>query len=181
LSARVSSCLAILAMLAGCASTCPNLPGGPRYCLQGTAAVPPHVALQDIRIRRGDLDERVIAQLEVDAEGMRLAGLTPMGQRVLEATFDNRTAWAESLAGDRLDARALLALVQLATWPADVVRAGLGDGCILQETPVRRRLLREGRLILDVVRTGEPPIYRRIEISLPDVGMTVTVREIKDE
>lgn len=170
-------------MLAGCASDprCPNLPAGPRYCLQNTAAVAPHVALQDIRIRRGDLDERLIAQLEVDAEGMRLAGLTPMGQRVLEASFDNREARAESLAGDRVDARALLSLVQLATWPAESVRAGLGDDCILAETPAMRRLQRDGRTIMAVARTGEPPNYQRLEITLPDAGMTVTVEAIKEE
>ncbi|HNB42579.1 MAG TPA: DUF3261 domain-containing protein [Burkholderiaceae bacterium] len=183
MSARVSSCLAILALLAGCASDprCPPLPGGPRYCLQGTAAVAPHVALQDIRIRRGELDERLIAQLEVDAAGMHLAGLTPMGQRILEAHFDNKTASASSLAGDRLDARALLSLVQLATWPAESVRAGLGDDCILAETPALRHLLRDGRPIMDVVRTGEPPEYQRLEISLPEAGMTVTVQAIKEE
>jgi len=171
----------VLALLAGCAGDplCPSLPGGPRYCLQATAAVAPHVALQDIRIRRGELDERLIVQLEVDKAGMRLAGLTPMGQRVLEAQFDNKTASASSLAGDRLDARALLSLVQLATWPAEAVRAGLGDDCILVETPAQRLLLRDGRPIMAVARTGEPPDYQRLEISLPEAGMTVTVQAIK--
>lgn len=183
MSVRVSSFLFLGLLLAGCASDprCPDLPTGPRFCLQSTAAVTPHATLQDIRIRRGELDERLIAQLEVDAAGMHLAGLTPMGQRILEAHFDNRTATASSLAGDHLDARALLSLVQLATWPAESVRAGLGDDCILVETPALRRLLRDGIAIMDVARTGEPPDYQTLEISLPDAGMTVTVQAIKEE
>ena len=185
MSVRVSSSLALLALLAllaGCAGDplCPPLPAGPRYCLQSTTAVAPHFALQDIRIRRGEMDERLIAQLEVDAAGMRLGGLTPMGQRVLEAQFDNRTATASSLAGDRFDARALLSLVQLAAWPAESVRAGLGEDCILEETPALRRLLLDGKAIMDVARTGEPPNYQRLEISLPDAGMSVTVQAIKE-
>lgn len=103
----VTLCLA----LAGCAASprCPPLPGGPDYCLQDSGAVPAFNALHDIRLRRQGFDERLIAQLEVDADGMRLAGLTPMGQRVLEARFDNVAATASSLADGRLDARAALA------------------------------------------------------------------------
>ncbi len=174
--------LVSLALLAGCASDprCPDIPGGPRYCLQASSAVAPYVALQDIRIRRGDLDERLIAQLEVDAAGMHLAGLTPMGQRVLEAHFDNRVATAGSLAGDRFDARALLSLVQIAVWPADSVRAGLGEDWQLDDAPARRRLLRDGTSILEVDRVGEPPRYQLLNIHLPDAGLSLTVRAIDE-
>ncbi len=181
MSVRASEFL-ILALLAGCASPrCPDLPGGPRYCLQDTTAVAPYSALQDIRIRRGDLDERLIGQLEVDAAGMRLAGLTPMGQRVLEAQFDNKEATASSLAGDRFDARALLSLVQLAVWPAASVRAGLGHDWELEDTPALRRLLRDGNSVMEVERQGEPPQYQYLDIRLPDAGLSLTVRAIKEE
>ena len=185
MSVRVSEILAVIvtAALSGCADDprCPDLPGGPRYCLQATTAVAPYRALQDIRIRRGDLDERLIAQLEVDATGMHLAGLTPMGQRLLEAHFDNKEATASSLAGDRFDARALLSLVQLAVWPAESVRAGLGEDWQVEETPALRRLLREGELILEVARSGEPPRYQRLDIRLPGAGLSLTVQAIKDD
>ncbi len=180
---KIELTLLLLIALTGCASDprCPDIPGGPGYCLQATSAVAPYVALQDIRIQRGDLDERLIAQLEVDAEGMHLAGLTPMGQRVLEAHFDNREATASSLAGDRIDARALLSLVQIAVWPAASVRAGLGEDWELLETPALRRLLRDGASILEVARIGEPPAYRQLDIHLPDAGLSLTVRAIKEE
>ncbi len=185
MSVRISEILTLIvtAALAGCAGNprCPDLPGGPRYCLQTSTAVTPFSALQDIRIQRGELDERLIAQLEVDAAGMHLAGLTPMGQRVLEAHFDNQEATAESLAGARFDARALLSLVQLAVWPADSVRVGLAEDWELEEAPALRRLLREGVAILEVVREGEPPRYRHLDIRLPGAGLSLTVQEIKDD
>lgn len=180
---KIELILLLLIALAGCAGNprCPDIPGGPGYCLQATSAVAPYVALQDIRIQRGDLDERLIAQLEVDAEGMHLAGLTPMGQRVLEAHFDNREATASSLAGDRIDARALLSLVQIAVWPAISVRAGLGEDWELLETPALRRLLRDGASFLEVAREGEPPRYQRLDIRLPGAGLSLFIREIKDD
>jgi hypothetical protein len=189
LPVRVSELLGIvmigatLATLSGCASDprCPDLPGGPRYCLQTTGDVTPFSALQDIRIRRGDLDERLIAQLEVDAAGMHLAGLTPMGQRILEAHFDNREATAGSLAGKRFDARALLSMVQLAVWPAESVRAGLSEGWELDETPALRRFLREGISMLEVERSGEAPRYRRLDIRVPDAGLTLTIKAIEQD
>lgn len=179
---KISIALILLTTLAGCASPrCSDIPGGPRYCLQATSAVPPFTALQDIRIRRGDLDERLIAQLEVDTAGMNLAGLTPMGQKVLEAHFDNREATASSLAGDRIDARALLSLVQIAAWPAASVAAGLGDDWRIDETPDLRRLLRDDVSVLEVARLGTAPRYDRLDIRMPDIGLSLTVRTIKEE
>lgn len=180
MSVRVSKLL-ILCALTGCASPrCPDIPGGPRYCLQPSTAVAPFTALQDIRIRRGDLDERLIAQLEVDTAGMRLAGLTPLGQKVLSAEFDNDQARGVSLAGDRFDPRALLSLVQIATWPADSVAAGLDDGWEIAHDGAARRLLHGDELIMEVLREGTPPRYDRLDIHMPKASLYLNVQEVKD-
>jgi hypothetical protein len=174
--------LLLTLLLAGCASPphCPPLPGGPGYCLQNTSAVPAFSALQDVRLQRHAMDERLISQLEVDADGMRLVGLTPMGQRILEARFDNRQATAESLAGERVDARALLVLIQLATWPADSVRAGLRWGWTLEDSATRRRVLRGEETVLMVERSGTPPSYRHLDIHLPRAELHLSVDRIED-
>lgn len=181
-STILALCAASWASLPGCASNprCPKLPGGPRYCLQSTTAIVPHVALQDIRIRGGDLDERLIVQLEVDASGMHLAGLTPVGQRVADASFDNRIASASSLAGGTFDAGALLSLVQLAVWPADSVSAGLDEGWRIEESPHLRKILHDGETTMEVVREGTPPKYERLEIRLPSAGLSLIVDAIDD-
>ncbi len=183
---RTSSLLSIAALactvLAGCAQNarCPIIPGGPMYCLQDTNSVPPFNALQDIRIRRGDLDERMIAQLEVDATGMRLAGLTPMGQRVFDVVFDNKHATANSIADNRLDFRVLLALVQLAVWPRDRVEAALPSGFRLEEIGHERRLLHEDRAIAAIARSGEPPAYTTLDISISAAGLNVMIETIDE-
>lgn len=181
---RLPLSAAILALLTGCAqdpARCPPIPGGPVYCLQASTAVPSFHTLQDLRVRRGELDERLIAGLEVDATGMRLVGFTPLGQRLLSAEYDNRAARAESLAGDRVDARALLSLAQLAAWPADSVRAGLGAGWELEDTPAGRRVSQDTEVALDIIREGEAPAYRRLVITMPRAGMTVEVRVVEEE
>lgn len=174
---------AICLVLTGCAHStrCPTIPGGPEYCLQPSSTVPAFFALQDIRIRRHEMDERLIGQLEVDADGMRLACLTPMGQRLLEASFDNRQAFADSVAGDRIDARALLSLVQLSSWPADAVRTGLAAEWDLEESPGLRQVLRAGRTYLEIRQAGKAPNFSRLKINLPDAEMTISVTAIEEE
>jgi hypothetical protein len=138
-------------------------------------------ALQDIHLQGRGLDERLIARLEVDNDGMRLAGLTPMGQRVLEARFDNQAVTADSLAGSGIDARALLSLVQLATWPVDTVRAGLRDGWTLEETATRRRILHNDEVFMEIAGIRSPPHYASLTISLPRIELMLTVTEIVEE
>lgn len=174
--------LPLCILLVACATDprCPPLPGGPDYCLQPTTAVSPFSVLQELRIRRKELDEQLIAQLEVDAEGMRMAGLTPMGQRILEAHFDNQAASASSLAGDKVDARSLLSLAQLAAWPSDSVRTGLRGNWILEESSNLRRFMRDDQLALEIRTQGIAPDYSSIDLILPLAEMTVNLRSVKE-
>ena len=176
----IRACLLTL-LLSGCASIshCPPLPGGLDYCLQSSLEVPAFAATQDVRVRYGNLDERLIAQLEVDGDGMRLVGMTPMGQRLISAQYDNRAATADKVPGDRFEATALLSLIQLATWPEASVRSGLGDRWRLEETPSRRRILRDGQPVLVIDRLGSPPHYRHLTIHLPDAGLSLSIDGIE--
>lgn len=175
--------LGALIGLYGCADEpqCPGLPGGPVYCLQATDGVPPFHVLQDIRIRRGDLDERMIAQVEVDPGSMRLAGLTPMGQRIFDTRFDNRAATSDSIAGDRFDPRVLLALVQLANWPLERVAQGFASEIRIEQTGFERRFLRGEEVFLEIARTGRAPHYSTIEIRIPMAELTVTIETIDED
>lgn len=171
----------ILLALAGCANPrCPEIPGGPYYCLQTSTAVAPFTVLQDIHISRGALNERLIAQLEVDASGMRLVGFTPLGQKVLSSGFDNVAATGESLIDERLDPRALLSLVQIATWPLEAVESGLQADWLVDDSPTSRRLLHDDRLVMEVLKQGKPPCFDRLDIAMPLVGFALTVEEVKD-
>lgn len=169
-------------LLGGCTggTRCPALPDGLHYCLQDSAAVTPFDAFQSIHVEGPGIDLRLIAALEVDSAGMRMVGLTPMGQRVLETVFDNHTLRAPAIdAEGGIDAGALLALVQLALWPAHAVRPGLPEGWQLDETDGRRRVLHDdGRTGIDIQRTGSAPRWTAIELSLPAAGLRVQVRDL---
>jgi hypothetical protein len=170
-------------LLGGCTggTRCPALPDGLRYCLQESAAVTPFDTFQSIHVEGPGIDLRLIAALEVDRDGMRMVGLTPMGQRVLETVFDNHTL-RTSIVGDEggVDAGALLALVQLALWPAQAVRAGLPAAWQLDETDGLRRVLRDdGRTELDIARTGTASRWTAIDLSLPAAGLRVRVRDLE--
>lgn len=142
-------------------SPCSVLPGGIRYCLQTTAAIEPFDVQQKVDIAFNGRQETMIALLEADAEGVRLAGMTPFGQKLLQIAFDNRDVSAETPPGQGANAALLLAVVQLAMWPAERVRAGLVDsGSIdLIDEPGLRRIVKDGSDVVLIKYTrGRPPL-----------------------
>uniref|UniRef100_UPI00272DE7F4 DUF3261 domain-containing protein n=1 Tax=Propionivibrio sp. TaxID=2212460 RepID=UPI00272DE7F4 len=85
--------LAVALLVAGCdddGSSCTTLPGGPRYCLQTTDSIVPFDVQQKVDVSFDSRRETMIAQLEADAGGIRFAGMTPFGQKLLQVSFDNR-------------------------------------------------------------------------------------------
>ena len=176
-----------LLLVAGCAgdgTSCAAFPGGVRYCLQTTAAVEPFDAQQKLDIAFNGRQETMIAQLEVDADGMRLVGMTPFGQKLLQLGFDNRSVSAEAFAGKGPDPVLLLAVVQLATWPAEQVRVGLGRNnaidLIDEQTgeQSQRRIVKDGKDIVVIRYTrGHPPSGDML-IRLPAAGVEFTITHL---
>lgn len=142
--------------LAGCASLVPraNCAAWQEmvYCLQPTGSVAPFSVLQKIDVRRAGRSESLIVSLEADQRGLRLAGLTPLGQKVMQVVFDNRGIIVDAaLPEGEAFAHQILALVQLVWWPSQAVRAGLTPGGpILEDGPTKRRLVLDGRQLLAV-------------------------------
>jgi hypothetical protein len=176
--------LLLVAACAGDGSSCAALPGGARYCLQTTAAIEPFDAQQKVDIAFDGRQETMIAQLESDADGMRLVGMTPFGQKLLQLGFDNRNVSAEAFSGKGPDPIVLLAVVQLATWPAEQVRAGLGDkgaiSLIEEQTgeQPQRRVVKDGKDIVVVRYTrGRPPSGDMV-IQLPSAGVEFTITHL---
>lgn len=164
--------MALLVLLAaGCSgsdvSRCTDLPGGVRYCLQTTEGIAPFDVQQKVDIVFDGRQETLIAQLESDASGMRFAGLTPFGQKLVQLGFDNRDVKIEALPMKGLDPVLLLALVQLASWPADSVRVGLGDSAAIEEDVGQRSLVRDGKAIVVIRYTRGLPPRGDMYIQLP--------------
>jgi hypothetical protein len=185
---RTFSRLVLHALLAAAVSACSpgnprcaRIPGGGTYCLQASAAVPPFEVQQKIEFTFNGRRETMIVELEVDADGMRFAGLTPFGQKLVQASFDNREVRAAVLPDKRLDPALLLALLQLALWPADSVRAGLGTAVVVEESTGQRRVLDNGNLVMEVDYTGDRLSNSGMRIVFPAVQLEFAVTTLDSE
>ncbi len=143
---------------------CPALIGGGNYCLQPSTTIAPFEVQQKVEIRFRGQHETMIAELEVNDKGMRLVGLTPFGQTLLKISYDNRAITTSKLPDSRLPPGLLIALLQLALWPANALRTGLEAPLILEESAVQRRILNRDKVILTINYTGDQPPYRRIKM-----------------
>ena len=178
-------------LLAACGSgdgaRCTALPGGARYCLQASTDLPPFDVQQQVDIEFGGLSglsgrrETLIAQLEADASGIRFVATTPFGQKLLQLAYDNRELHVDLSLARGLDPVLLLALVQIASWPAERVRAGLDATLDIAETADGRRVIRNGRDGKDLVvvryTRGLPP-HGDLRIELPDAGVELTITNL---
>lgn len=170
-------CLSVF-LAAACAndgSRCTALPGGSRYCLQTTADVVPFDVQQKVDVVFDSRTETIIAQVEADALGMRFVGTTPFGQKLVQLSFDNDHVTLETSLMKGLDPILLLALVQIATWPAKMVRAGLGDSVLVLDADGQRRLVKDGSdLALIKYTRGRPPLGD-MSIQLPKAGVEFAI------
>ena len=161
----------LAAACAGGDSRCTALPGGSRYCLQTKTDIVPFDAQQKVDIVFDGRQETIIAQLEADALGMRFVGTTPFGQKLVQLNFDNQRVIVETAQMKGLDPVLLLALVQIATWPAEHVHGGLGNSAQLVESPGQRVVAGGGKDIVVIRYTrGRPPLG---DMSIQFPGLSV--------
>lgn len=168
-------CVLLVAACSGDGSRCAALPGGSRYCLQATTDLVPFDAQQKVDVVFDGRTETIIAQVEADALGMRFVGTTPFGQKLVQLNFDNEHVTLETTLMKGLDPVLLLALVQIATWPAERVRAGLSDSALVLDADGQRRLVKDGsELVLIKYTRGRPPLGD-MSIQLPKAGVEFTI------
>ncbi len=172
-------------LVAGCesdGSSCTTLPGGLRYCLRSTETIAPFDAQQKVDMTFDGRRETMIAQLEADADGIRFVGMTPFGQKLLQVSFDNFAVTAETLPGKGLDPVLLLALVQVATWPAEQVRAGLDGAEVIDDAlnsePAQRRIVKDGKDIVVIRYTRGRSPGGDMRIALPDAGVEFSITNL---
>lgn len=174
--------LALLLSVAACASRdphCPSLPGGGRYCLQSTTAVPAFDAEQKVAAAFNGRRETLIVKIEADAESLRFVGLTPFGHKLVHVIYNNREARAVTLADPRLDPALLVALLQLTLWPAEAVRAGLSQPLTLEEKDGQRRILSGSESVATIHYTGVQPHYQRMRIAFATAGLELDVESLE--
>ena len=177
--------LALLLATAACSISeadgqCATLIGGGRYCLQSTATIVPFEVQQKVEARFRGQQETMIVELEVDAAGMRFVGLTPFGHSLLKASYDNRTATGTQLADTRLSPVLLIALLQIALWPADALRAGLEAPLRLEEKDGQRRILNRDDVTLTISYIGAQPPYQRIKVDVQGAALQLDIETLQE-
>lgn len=175
------ACLFPLA-LAACAhldASCSALPGGGNYCLQSSERIPAFEVQQKIDFTFKEQRETMIAQLEVDKQGMRIVGLTSFGQKLVQASFDNEHVKADLMPDKRLDPAFLLGVIQLSTWPLEEVRHGLSAHYRLEGDSVQRRLFDGDVLILKIDYTRGRSPSDDLVIEFPTLGMSMQITNLE--
>jgi hypothetical protein len=169
----------------GCAvsplqNNCCALPGDGRYCLRSTAPMEPFDAVQSVTIEAQGRQTTLIATLEVDKSGIRMAGLTPLGQKLVTVEYDNESVRAEHHieAARPLDPALLLALLQLALWPESEVAAGLVSPLRLASAGNSREIVAGDRVVLTIERDGNVPPYRELRIKSSSFGFALMIRTV---
>ncbi|MBS1228778.1 MAG: hypothetical protein H6R17_2055 [Proteobacteria bacterium] len=177
--------LLIVALLAlsACATDqrephCAALIGGGEYCLQPTTAIAPFELTQKVDVRFRQRRETLIVEVEADADGIRFAGLTPFGHKLLQVGYDNRQATATLLPDSRLRPSLVIALLQLARWPSDAVRAGLQAPLTLEERADQRHIIYHDEATLTIDYLGDSP-YRRMHLSLPAADIELDIENLQ--
>ena len=159
---------------------CAPLIGGGSYCLQPSTAVAPFEVQQSIEAHFRGKNETMIAELEADATGMRFVGLTPFGHTLLQVNYNNYTASAIKLPDPRLQPAFLIALIQLALWPPDAVRAGLETPLRLEESADQRRIFDRNEVILTISYTGAQPPYQRIQMNIHGAAIELDIKTLQE-
>lgn len=175
--------LPLLLVLGACDESggkCAALIGGGSYCLQPTAARAPFEVLQKVEAGFQGRRETLIAEIESDADGLRFVGLTPFGHKLLQVGYDNRVASASTLPDRRLGPALLVALLQIALWPADAVRAGLQAPLTLEEDARGRRILNAGEPTLSIEHGGGEPPWPRMRLIVHAAGLELDIETLPE-
>lgn len=175
---------ALVLAVSSCSSSpsgaCANLPDGGFYCLQSAATVPAFVLQQKADFNFGGQRQTLILSIESGADGIRLAGLTPFGHKVLELNYDNRIASVSAQQDRRLSPELLIALLQITLWPADVVRNGLDPTPGLEDNKDIRQLLREGKPVMTIEHGRKNYNDYRIRMIISTIPLELTLEQLPD-
>lgn len=172
---------AALLLLTGCVGSdrCARLPGGAQYCLVD-GPWPEFATEQATTVSFQGQSMHLITRIESGKEGLHFAGITPLGQTLIQVSWENgglRSQLPPALA-DRMDAALFPALLQLATWPAERVREGLPDRLQLIETQ-GRRVVSDGQNDLLIISWGGNTLpYERLRIEAPSARLLIDARAL---
>src|SRR5262245_24188624 len=167
-----------ISILAGCAVPT-HQPGRVGLKLSPAALGESSSLQQHLTVERnGTIDELDIA-LEVDRQRLDLVGLT-LGQRVLTLSYDGQVlnSWRHPLFPAVVRSEDILEDLQLVLWPADVVREALPGGWRIEESGLRRTLLRDDMPVMVIDYSGQPRWIGKIQLSNLRYHYRLTIQSV---
>lgn len=173
-------------LLVGCRppATGPLLLGrGVPFALRAPADGPAFFSTQEVRFLMPDgSEELLVTTVENDAERMSIVASTPMGQTLFTIQVHQGTVVIDKRIPlpQRFDPRLLPALIQLASWPLEEARKGLGPGATLEETGEVRELRRKGRTVLTLRREGPAPLFTKITLDIPAASLRAIITTLEE-
>lgn len=179
----------VVALLAGCAHD-PLLPpakdciafGGADYCLQPSMYT--FSLTQSVELTHAKGTDKLIVYLEAKNGDLIMVGMTPLGQRVMQARYDANGVSSDLPANAPLNAEYIFAGLQLAAWPLEQARAGVrGTGQLLPVNgDYRRRELRAGdQVVYSATCEGERPVCRRAELRYETLGQVLRIELLEGD
>lgn len=134
---------------------------------------------QHLTVERGAHIDELDAALEIDPQRLDLVGLA-LGQRVLTLHYDGERlqSWRHAMLPALLRDEDVLEDLQLTLWPVDAIRSALPADWRIEESGLRRTLLRGGIPVMVIDYSGQPRWIGKIELSNLRYHYRVTIRSV---
>lgn len=144
----------LLLTTAGCSSTAQpsaatqvraNLTPEVSYALPSAGVSTPFAYQQLLTAHYAGDSHQLLVQLQGDAKGLTLAGLTPFGLKLFTASFTAQGLEVSKLniPGKLPEPAQVLSDIMLALYPAETMQAALPEGFVLQDKGMQRLLTAE--------------------------------------
>lgn len=150
------------------------------YCLQPTTSVAPFSVQQKVEIQYKNRHEIMIADLEVNPQGLQFVTLTPLGQKVLQINDDNTTISQQSMVKSAINSAFLVGLLQLALWPSDAISSGLKPPLTMTETGQARMIRSEDATVVSIQYQDKSVPYQQLSIRLPQLSLSLDISQLDE-
>ena len=146
----------------------------PPTALGASISLQQHLSVE----RDGHIDE-LDAALEVDSKRLELVGLA-LGHRMLTLHYDGETLQSSRhpMLPAQLRDEDVLEDLQLTLWPVNAIRSALPVGWRIEESGLRRTLLRDDMPVMVIDYSGQPRWLGKIELSNLRYRYRLTIQSV---
>jgi hypothetical protein len=171
----------LLAACAGDGDKCVRLSAGAKYCLVDGSG-PEFETEQAATVTYSGNTMHMITRIRSGKEGLHFAGITPLGQTLLQVSWENNVLHAQLPPGatDRIDGAMFVALLQLAVWPAQRVREGLSNHLSVTEHKGGRIVSDGDQKLLTISWEGAALPYDRLRFEVPAAHLVIDSRVLNE-